>query len=41
MVTRPVAAVLMVVSGGWIAWSALRRPSAETVGVAAAQPRVR
>jgi hypothetical protein len=41
LVTQPVAAVLMVVSGGWIAWSVLSRPSAEAVGVAAAQPRAR
>jgi hypothetical protein len=34
-----VGALLLVVSGGWIAFSALRRPSAETVG-AGAQPRV-
>src|SRR5215207_9724892 len=35
-----VGALLIVVSGGWIAWSVLRRPSAEAVGVTA-QPRVR
>jgi hypothetical protein len=39
--TVPAGAVLLVISGAWIAWSALSRPSAETVGVAAAQPRVR
>ena len=37
--TQPVGASLMVISGGWIAWSALRRSSAE-VADAAAQPRV-
>jgi hypothetical protein len=37
--TQPVGALLMVVSGGWIAWSVLRRPSTEVVGVQA-QPRV-
>jgi hypothetical protein len=35
-----VGMVLLVISGAWIAWSALSRPSAETGG-AAAQPRVR
>jgi O-antigen/teichoic acid export membrane protein len=40
LLTQPLAAVLMVVSGGWIAWSVLRQPSAEAVRVAA-QPRVR
>jgi hypothetical protein len=35
-----VGALLIVISGGWIAWSVLRRPTAEVVGVAA-QPRVR
>jgi hypothetical protein len=39
--TVPAGAVLLVISGAWIAWSALSRPSAEAVGVAAAQPRVR
>ena len=34
-----VGASLLVIAGGWVAWSALRRPSAETVGVGA-QPRV-
>jgi hypothetical protein len=34
-----VGAFLLVVSGGWMAWSALRRPSAESVSVGA-QPRV-
>jgi hypothetical protein len=37
--TQPVGALLIVISGGWIAWSVLRRPSAGTVGVTA-QPRV-
>jgi hypothetical protein len=35
-----VGALLIVVGGAWIAWSVLRRPTAETAGVAA-QPRVR
>jgi hypothetical protein len=35
-----VGALLIVISGGWIAWSVLRRPSAEAVG-AAAHSRVR
>ena len=35
-----VGALLIVISGGWIAWSVLRRPTAEVVGVAV-QPRVR
>ena len=35
----PVGAVLLVISGAWIAYSVLRRPSTETVGVGA-QPRV-
>ena len=39
LVTQPVAASLMVIGGAWIAWSVLRRPSAEAVGVGA-QPRV-
>jgi hypothetical protein len=34
-----VGALLIVVSGAWMALSALRRPSAEAAGVAA-QPRV-
>jgi hypothetical protein len=38
--TVPAGAVLIVISGAWIAWSALSRPSAATVGVGA-QPRVR
>jgi hypothetical protein len=37
--TVPAGAVLLVIGGGWIAWSVLRRPSAEAVGVQA-QPRV-
>ena len=28
--TQPVGGLLIAISGGWIAWSALRRPSAET-----------
>jgi hypothetical protein len=39
LVTQPVAALLIVISGGWIALSVLRRPSPGTVGVQA-QPRV-
>lgn len=40
--TVPAGAVVLVISGAWIAWSALSRPSsAEAVGAAAAQPRVR
>ena len=35
-----VGALLIVISGVWMAWTVLRRPSAEAVGVAA-QPRVR
>jgi hypothetical protein len=34
-----VGALLLVVGGGWMAWSALRQPSNEMAGVAA-QPRV-
>ena len=38
--TQPVGGLLIAISGGWIAWSVLRRPSsAEAVGVGA-QPRV-
>jgi hypothetical protein len=39
LVTQPLAAVLMVLSGGWMALSVLRGPSARTVGVRA-QPTV-
>ena len=39
--TVPAGAVLIVISGAWMAWSVLIHPSAEKVGVAAAQPRVR
>jgi hypothetical protein len=39
-VTVLVGAVLLVISGGWMAWSVLREPSAGAVGVQA-QPRVR
>jgi hypothetical protein len=37
--TVPAGAILLVISGAWIAWSVLRRPYAATVGVGA-QPRV-
>ena len=37
--TVPTGAVLLLVGGAWMAWSALRRPSTRTVGVHA-QPRV-
>ena len=40
--TVPLGAVVLVISGAWIAWSALSRPSgAQAVGASAAQPRVR
>ena len=41
--TVPAGALLLVISGAWMAWSALSRPSsAQTaVGAPAAQPRVR
>jgi hypothetical protein len=39
--TVPAGAVLIVISGAWMAWSVLIHPAGETVGVAAAQPRVR
>ena len=41
--TVPVGALLLAISGAWIAWSVLSRPSTaqEPVGAAAAQPRVR
>jgi hypothetical protein len=35
-----VGALLIVIGGGWMAWSVLHRPSAEAAGIAA-QPRVR
>jgi hypothetical protein len=35
-----VGALLLVIGGGWMAWSVLRQPSAEAAGVAT-QPRVR
>ncbi len=38
--TVPLGALLLVISGGWMAWSVLRQPSAGPVGVQA-QPRVR
>ena len=38
--TVPAGAVVVVISGVWMAWSALSRPSAQAVG-AAAQSRVR
>ena len=37
--TVPLGAALLVISGGWMAWSVLRRPSLGAVG-AQAQPRV-
>jgi len=37
--TVPAGAVLLVISGAWIAWSVLRKPSARAVGVQA-QPGV-
>jgi hypothetical protein len=39
LLTQPVGGLLMVIGGGWIALSVLRRPSAEVAGVQA-QPRV-
>jgi hypothetical protein len=39
LLTQPVGGVLMVIGGGWIAFSALRSPSAGTAG-AQGQPRV-
>jgi hypothetical protein len=30
--TQPVGGLLIAISGGWIAWSVLRRPSAGKVG---------
>jgi hypothetical protein len=40
--TVPLGALVLVISGAWMAWSVLRRPSsAKAVGGAAAQPRVR
>ena len=39
--TQPLGALLMVVSGGWMAYSALRRPSTDVaVGTVRAQPSV-
>lgn len=35
LVTQPIASLLIVASGGWIAFSALRRPYVETVGAGA------
>jgi hypothetical protein len=40
-VTVLVGAVLLVISGGWMAWSVLRKPSAGAVGVQAQPRRVR
>jgi hypothetical protein len=37
--TVPAGAVLVAISGAWIAWSVLRGPSVQSVGVGA-QPRV-
>jgi hypothetical protein len=40
--TVPAGAVVLAISGAWMAWSVLSRPSAaQVVGAAAAQPRVR
>ena len=40
--TVPLGAVVLVISGGWMAFRVLSRPSgAQAVGAAAAQPRVR
>jgi hypothetical protein len=39
LLTQPLAGLLIAISGGWIAWSALRGPSAQAVG-GRAQPRV-
>ena len=39
--TVPLGAVVLVISGAWIAWSVLSRPSGAQVVGAAAQPRVR
>jgi hypothetical protein len=36
-----VGAVVVVISGAWMAWSVLRLPSARAVGATAAKPRVR
>jgi hypothetical protein len=32
LVTQPVGALLMGISGGWIAWSVMRRPSTRVGG---------
>ena len=37
--TVPLGAVVLVISGAWITWSVLRRPSAQAVGIGS-QPRV-
>ena len=37
--TQPVGGLLIAIGGAWIAWSVLRQPSTEAVGVGA-QPRV-
>src|ERR671911_2394075 len=40
--TVPAGAVVLAISGAWIAWSVLSRaPTAQPVGAAAAEPRVR
>ena len=40
--TVPLGAVMLVISGAWMVWSALSRPSAaQPVGASAPQPRVR
>jgi hypothetical protein len=38
--TVPLGAVVVVISGGWMAWSVLRRPSAAEAAGVGAQPRV-
>ena len=38
--TVPAGAVVVVISGAWMAWSVLSRPSAARAVGAAAQPRV-
>jgi hypothetical protein len=38
--TVPAGALVLAISGAWIAWSVLSRPSAAAAGGAAAQPRV-
>jgi hypothetical protein len=38
--TVPAGAVLLTIGGAWMAYSVLRQPSAETISVVGAQPRV-